>query len=124
MKLSSISKNITIATLAVLMSHIPNVALADVVIQKQEMISAGSVLADISREEAAKEVKNYLSKTEVQAELMKHGLTADEVSTRLASLSKQELQQLAGQVQEARAGGDILVTILIVVLIIYLIKRI
>ena len=124
MKLSSISKNITIATLAVLMSHIPNVALADVAIQKQEMISAGSVLADISREEAAKEVKNYLSKTEVQAELMKHGLTADEVNTRLASLSKQELQQLAGQVQEARAGGDILVTILIVVLIIYLIKRI
>ncbi len=124
MKLSSISKNITIATLTVLMSHIPNVALADVAIQKQEMISAGSVLADISREEAAKEVKNYLSKTEVQAELMKHGLTADEVNTRLASLSKQELQQLAGQVQEARAGGDILVTILIVVLIIYLIKRI
>ncbi len=124
MKLSSISKNITIATLTVLMSHIPNVALADVAIQKQEMISAGSVLADISREEAAKEVKNYLSKTEVQAELIKHGLTADEVNTRLASLSKQELQQLAGQVQEARAGGDILVTILIVVLIIYLIKRI
>ena len=124
MKLSRISKNITIAALIVLMSHIPNVALADVVIQKQEMISAGSVLADISREEAAKEVKTFLSKTEVQTELMKHGLTADEVNTRLASLSKQELQQLAGQVQEARAGGDILFAILIVVLIIFLVKRI
>ncbi len=124
MKLSSISKNITIAALTVLMSHVPNVALADVVIQRQEMVSAGSVLADISREEAAKEVKNYLSKTEVQAELMKHGLTADEVNTRLASLSKQELQQLAGQVQEARAGGDVLVTILVVILIIFLVQRI
>lgn len=42
-----------------------------------------------------------------------HGLSADEVDSRLASLSDQEIRQLPGQVSEARAGEDILVAILL-----------
>ena len=118
-------KTSTIATLTLLMSHIPNVALADSLLSRSEgMIATSSVLADISREEAQNDVRNYISKSEVQSELMKHGLSADEVDSRLASLSDQEIRQLAGQVSEARAGGDILVAILLVVLIIFLIQRI
>lgn len=125
MKLSGLTKTLTIAGLILLMSHIPDVALADTLIQKKtEMTSASSVLADITRENAQKEVESFISKTEVQAELMKQGLTADEVNLRLASLSEQEMRQLAGQVHEVRAGGDILITILLIILIIYLIKRI
>ena len=128
MKLSSLTKTFTIAAMTILMSHIPDVVLAETVtapIQMSgQMISAGSVLADITRENAQKDVENYISKTEVQSELMKHGLTADEVNSRLASLSDQEMRQLSGQVQQTRAGGDILVTSLVVILIIYLIQRI
>ncbi len=125
MKLTGLTKFFTIAVLTILMSHIPDVVLADTIMQKQaQMISAGSVLADITRENAQKEIENYISKTDVQAELMKQGLNADEVNSRLASLSDQEMRQLSGQVQQARAGGDILVAILVVVLIIFLIKRI
>ena len=117
-------KNLTVATLTILMSHIPNVAMAETLIESADMISTSSVLADISREDAQADVRDYISKSEVQSELMKHGLSADEVDSRLASLSDQEIRQLAGQVSEARAGGDILVAILLVVLIIFLIKRI
>ena len=129
MKLSSLTKIFTITAMTILMSHIPDVVLADTVIQKQkqmagQMIPASSVLADITRENAQKDVENYISKSDVQAELMKHGLTADEVNSRLASLSDQEMRQLSGQVQQARAGGDILITVLVVILIIYLIQRI
>ncbi len=124
MKLSSLTKTFTIAAMTILMSHIPDVVLAETVTTSRQMISAGSVLADITRENAQKDVENYISKTDVQSELMKHGLTADEVNSRLASLSDQEMRQLSGQVQQARAGGDILVTILVVILIIYLIQRI
>lgn len=129
MKLSALTKVFTIATMTILMSHVPDVVLADTIIQKQaqmsgQMITAASVLADITRENAQKDVENYISKTDVQAELMKHGLTADEVNSRLASLSDQEMRQLAGQIQQARAGGDVLVTILVVILIIFLIQRI
>ncbi len=124
MKLSSLTKTFTIAAMTILMSHIPDVVLAETVTTSRQMISAGSVLADITRENAQKDVENYISKTEVQSELMKHGLTADEVNSRLASLSDQEMRQLSGQVQQARAGGDILITVLVVILIIYLIQRI
>ncbi len=124
MKLSSLTKVFTIAAMTILMSHVPDVVLADIMIQKSQMIPASSVLADITRENAQKDVENYISKTEVQSELMKHGLTADEVNSRLASLSDQEIRQLSGQVQQARAGGDILITVLVVILIIYLIQRI
>lgn len=129
MKLSALTKVFTIATMTILMSHVPDVVLANTIIQKKtqmsgQMITAASVLADITRENAQKDVENYISKTDVQAELMKHGLTADEVNSRLASLSDQEMRQLAGQIQQARAGGDVLVTILVVILIIFLIQRI
>ena len=128
MKLSGVTKGLTISAMTILISHIPDVVLADTMIQKQaqagQMVSAGSVLADITRENAQKEVENYISKTEVQAELMKHGLTADEVNSRLASLSDLEMRQLSGQVQQARAGGDILITVLVVILIIFLVQRI
>ncbi len=106
------------------MSHVPNLALAEgLVSSNQRMISTSFVLAEVSRGEAEKNIQDYISKSEVQSELMKHGISAAEVNSRLASLSESELRQLAGQVQEARAGGDILVTILVVVLIIFLIQR-
>lgn len=118
-------KTLTVATLTLLMSHVPNVALAEQISHTPSgMISAGSVLADISRAEAEKNVRDYISKSDVQTQLIKHGLSAAEVDSRLASLSEQEMRQLANQVGEARAGGDVLVTVLLIVLIIFLIQRI
>lgn len=124
MKFSRFTKSTTIATMTLFMSHVPNLALAEgLVSSNQRMISTSFVLAEVSRGEAEKNIQDYISKSEVQSELMKHGISAAEVNSRLASLSESELRQLAGQVQEARAGGDILVTILVVVLIIFLIQR-
>lgn len=111
--------------MAFLMSNIPNVVLADLSgSANHQMISTGAVLAELTRAEAETEVRGYLQKSEVQSALLKQGLAPEEISARLASLSEQEMRQLSSQVQEARAGGDILVAILVVVLIIYLIKRI
>ncbi len=133
MKISKISKNTSIALMTVLMSHVPNVVMAEEMISSSNgmmstgtvvMMPTGMVLANITRAQAQKEVSDYLQKTEVREALMKHGVSADEASARLASLSEQELRQLSGQVQQARAGGDILFTVLIIVLIIFLIQRI
>ncbi len=111
--------------MAFLMSNIPNVVLAELSSNaNHQMIPTSAVLAELTRAEAETEVRGYLQKSEVQSELLKQGLSSDEISARLASLSEQEMRQLSSQVREARAGGDILVAILIVVLIIYLIKRI
>ena len=103
--------------MSVLMTHLPATA-------AQEMISTSTVVEQLSRQEMQAEVGNYLQETEIREALAKQGVSADEISSRLASLSETEMRQLSGQVQQAKAGGDILITVLIVVLIIYLVKRI
>ena len=120
-----IKKTTSTVFLVFLISNIPNVVLAEGIINsKNEMISTSMVLAEITRAEAEKNVRDYLQKSDIQSELIKHGVSPDEVSARLANLSEQEIRQISGQVKEARAGGDILVAILLVVLIIYFIQRI
>lgn len=89
-----------------------------------QMVSTSEILSQISRSEKEAEVRDYLLRDDVKAKLVQHGVAAEEMNSRLASLSDTELNALSGHVQEARAGGNILVTVLLVVLIIYFIKRI
>lgn len=119
-------KKIVCATfMALVVSNIPNVVLAESLnISKNEMISASTALSEITRSEAENNIREYFQKSKVQNELIRQGVSPDEVSERLASLSEQEIKQFSSQIKEARAGGDFLVAILLVVLIIYLIKRI
>lgn len=111
--------------MAFVMSNVPNVLMADTVSGPQaEMISASKVLGEITRTQAERNVRDYLEKSEVKNELLKNGISSDEAIARLSILSEQEIRQLSGQVNEARAGGDILLAVLLVVLIIYFAKRI
>lgn len=89
-----------------------------------KMISAGTVLTQITRAQTEAGIRNFFKNSDVQKQLIKQGVAPDEILGRLATLSEHELQQLSGQIKEARAGGDILLAILVVVLIIYFIKRI
>lgn len=94
---------------------------------QQGMITTGAVLAQIDRAEAQRQVEAIVNNAEIQKALIDRGLMPDEVKSRLASLTEQEIRDLAGQLDQARAGGEvvgILVAVLLVVLIIFLVKRI
>lgn len=119
MKLSNKNKVFLSVIMSALMAYTPSFAAAH-----GGMIATTSVVADLSREQAQQKIENYLDRADVQQVLLDQGVSADEVKSRLASLSQEEMKQLTGQIEQARAGGDILWTILIVVLIIFLIKRI
>lgn len=88
------------------------------------MITTSAVIAELSRSEMEQSVRDAVKHEEVKNALLKNGVSPDEVSQRVASLSDSELRELSGQLNQARAGGDILVTILVVVLIIFLVRRI
>ncbi len=105
-------------TMSLIMSNVPSLALAE------GMISTTEVVSQLSRAEAQSQLQNFINRSDVRVELAKQGLSQQEISSRLASLSTDEMRQLSTQVEQARAGGDILITILVVVLIIFLIKRI
>ncbi len=115
----SLSKSVAVF-MALFISNVP----ATAAVVTDQMISTSSVAADLTRAQAQANIENILQNGNVREELMKRGLSADEITSRLASLSENEMRQLSGQMDQARAGGDILVAILVVVLIIFLIKRI
>ena len=121
MVFSRFSKSVLAISISILISNVPQIAVATVAVK---MIPAHVVLAELSRVETEREIQNFLQNSNVQKELIMHGLTAEEASARIANLSDLEIRQLSSQLQEARAGGDILVTVLIVVLILFLLNRI
>lgn len=114
----------TVAVLSLSLSHLPNVVLAETIQAKTKMITTTKILEKFDRELAQEKVANYLSQKNVELKLVEQGVSLAEAKARVMSLSDQELQNLSQQVDKAQYGGDILVTILLVVLIIYLVKRI
>lgn len=121
MLFSKTQRAVVSGVMCLFLSNVPGVALADA---GPGMITTQSVVQEMSRAETLNEMNSLLQREDIQKELLKAGVEPKEISARLASLSEQEMKQLSGQLAEARAGGDILITILIVVLIIFLIKRI
>lgn len=105
--------------LSVLMTNIPAMAAMD-----RAMIATGVVAEHLNPSSERQDLQDFINRDDVKKILLERGISADEASVRLANLSTAELKQLSGQIKQAKAGGDILVTILLIVLIIYLVKRI
>lgn len=85
--------------------------------------SPESQMVDSVKERALQGLENPEISQEVEVRLQQLGISKDEARQRIAALSNPEIQQML-QGQTMQAGGDILVTVLIVVLIIFLIQRI
>lgn len=119
MLFSKSTKAIGAIAMSLMLTNAPAVALAE-----SRMISTDVALAEQTRNQSVHKVHDFLSRSDVQKLMIERGLSPEEASLRVASLSQAELQELSGQVEQAKAGGDILVAILVVVLIIYLVKRI
>ncbi len=121
MHFSRTTKFFCVTALSFSLSNTP--AFAAAAAHDFKLITTAEVVDEVSRAQKEQQVKDFLSRSDVRDQLIKHGVNADEASMRVASLSEQELNQLSTQVDEARAGGNILVAILLIVLIIYLVKR-
>ena len=122
MHFSRTTKYLCVSALALSLSNTP--AFATAVAHDLKLVPTAQVVEEVSRQQKEQDIQKFLSRTDVQNKLMEQGVYADEAKLRLASLSETEINQLSSQVEQARAGGDILVAILLVVLIIFLIKRI
>lgn len=120
------SRMIAIVMSAIL-TNIPYLAWAEALEANQGMISTTQVVEQMNRRETEQKVQEFLSRSEVRSEFTKRGVSPDEISARIASLTDQELNRLSQQMDEARYGGDvigILVIVVLVLLVIYLAKRV
>jgi hypothetical protein len=91
------------------------------------MITTSQAVSDRARAENLSSVQHFLDRVDVQDELIKRGVTPEEAKQRVAGLSDFELQKVAGNIENAPAGADVIVislgTVLLVILILLLIDR-
>jgi hypothetical protein len=117
------SKTVTALAMSFLISPVPQ-AFAAELSHRPQMISTAEVLRRQNVQAQKKIITDFMMREEVRTALEKNGVSHEEAETRLAALSDEEVQRLSTQVKEARAGGDVLTTIVLVLLIIFLIQRI
>lgn len=123
MKVSNKMQNFVAVFMAVVMLHLPLPTLA-----AGEMISTSAAVEELNRAQAQLKVHEFLTRADVRSELIERGVSPDEVSQRIASLSEAELKMLAGQIENNQAGGDVLVislgTVLLIIIILLLLGKI
>jgi hypothetical protein len=87
------------------------------------IVSTETALQSTDTTAQRERVSAFLMRTDVQSALQSHGVSADAAVDRVKAMSDDEVAQLAGRIDQAPAGGDIL-GILFTVFIILLITDI
>lgn len=72
------------------------------------IVSTGAIVS-AERDAHLASIHSQLQRADVQAQMQKMGVDAASVDARLATLSDSELRDMAAQMQNAPAGGDVLV---------------
>ena len=124
MRLPKPLRAMTAIFMAAILTNVPYMAWAE---QIPAMMPTSAVVDQMSAREARAKVQTFLDRADFKSELIKRGVNPAEVNARVASLSEQELRQLASQMDKVQYGGDvggILIVIVLVLLIIFLARRI
>jgi Skp family chaperone for outer membrane proteins len=74
------------------------------------IVSTASIV-NADRDATMASIRTQLQREDVQAQMQKMGVDAAVVDARLATLSDSELRDLSDQMQKAPAGGDVLVLV-------------
>jgi hypothetical protein len=96
------------AAVAVLAIAVVNFGFASVA---QAGIVGTSAIVRMDRDADMASIRTQLDRADVRAQMEKMGVDAGSVDQRLATLSDGELHDMAKQMQNAPAGGDVLVLI-------------
>jgi hypothetical protein len=72
------------------------------------IVSTGAIVS-AERDADLASIRSQLQRADVQAQMQEMGVDAASVDARLATLSDSELRDMAEQMQNAPAGGDVLV---------------
>lgn len=88
---------------------------------RAEIISTSEALAAEERTEALEVVEAYLAREDVAAQLAALGVEPELARLRAEVLSQDELEDLAGRIEEEPAGGDGLLVVLGVTFVVLLV---
>ena len=66
-------------------------------------------------------VEAFMTRTDVREQMQKMGVNADDATSRVASMTDQEVSKVAGKIDELPAAGGGAATVLIVLLIVFIV---
>ena len=66
-------------------------------------------------------VEAFMTRTDVREQMQKMGVNADDATSRVASMTDQEISKVAGKIDELPAAGGGAATVLIVLLIVFIV---
>ena len=87
-----------------------------------DIVSTETAMDTQTRSLDKDQLRRWLDRDDVQAQLIAHGVSPEAAEKRIAALTDAELQQLSQHMDDAPAGGQI-VELLLVVIILLLILR-
>jgi hypothetical protein len=112
-----IFKKVVVIALAVLM--VMNVAPIGLV--QAKMVTTDQVLEHADPSSDRERVETFILREDVQRQLVLLGINPEEAASRVASLSNEEIQQIAGRLDELPAGEGGVAVVVGAILIVFLI---
>ena len=105
----------TAATLIISMASLSLPIQAFAAVIPTDAVIAQATAMDLSHQRS--ELTTFLTRTDVQKQLVSLGVDSNQAASRVAALSDDEVQQLYGKMQTLPAGGDILGTLVFIFLV-------
>ncbi len=105
----------TAATLIISMASLSLPIQAFAAVIPTDAVIAQASAIDLSRQRS--ELTTFLTRSDVQKQLVSLGVDSNQAAARIAALSDAEVQQLYGKMQTLPAGGDILGTLVFIFLV-------
>lgn len=85
------------------------------------LIGTQEAIQITQREEQLDRISRILFRSEVQEQMLAHGVEPKDVKDRLAVLTDEELRQLANRLQDMPAGGDSVLAVIGVIFVVLII---
>jgi hypothetical protein len=105
----------TAATLIISMASLSLPIQAFAAVIPTDAVIAQATAMDLSHQRS--ELTTFLTRSDVQKQLVSLGVDSNQAAARVAALSDAEVQQLYGKMQTLPAGGDILGTLVFIFLV-------
>ncbi len=86
-----------------------------------KMVGTDEVIAEQRSDADREKIVNFMSRDDVQAEMQSLGIDPDEAMNRVATLSDQEVQQVAGKLDQLPAGEGVVGPIVGAIVLIFLV---
>lgn len=85
-----------------------------------DIVSTETLLSEVRRDNLRSQLDAALQRQDVQAQLAVYGVDPTQAAERVAALNDEEIHQLAENIEDMPAGGDVVLLLVVIILVLLL----